>query len=269
LSVEEIETTQRSITGQRDQASEEYNQLATEISQIEGFCRVLRLQFDDAGQLVTQHQSNKPGLLAWIATLGRSHRQWWGRHHQLTQELDRVRHELSSPMRSLQQMKVKQNKLHSCITERERDLQLMDGTLAKLKAELSVAAIQLDTAQINLGDAWPDPRAADDAREKSSPWVLEDWRKAREAQFLAALDIHLAFIENHPKEFLRNINLASDWLQGKDLPEEAAIIALESLCLVVPVISTTFASIPRMFKQIGQEGISWLLIDKQASFVGS
>src|SRR3546814_539320 len=80
--------------------------------------------------------------------------------------------------------------------------------------------------------------------------------------FLAALDVHRAFIEAHPQEIIENLGLASNWLQGKDMPEEMARTALDSLALVVPVISTTFASMPRMFNQFGRESIGWLLIDE-------
>src|SRR3546814_10402238 len=66
----------------------------------------------------------------------------------------------------------------------------------------------------------------------------------------------------HPQEIIENLGLASNWLQGKDMPEEMARTALDSLALVVPVISTTFASMPRMFNQFGREWIGWLLIDE-------
>jgi hypothetical protein len=46
-----------------------------------------------------------------------------------------------------------------------------------------------------------------------------------------------------------NLNLVSDWLNGKEIPDKQAALALDSLSLVVPVISTTFASVPRMFKK--------------------
>ncbi|MBL2043988.1 hypothetical protein ELE95_30485, partial [Klebsiella pneumoniae] len=51
-------------------------------------------------------------------------------------------------------------------------------------------------------------------------------------------------------------------LKGRALTEEQAGLALDSLCLVVPVISSTFASMPRMFRDTGQEAIGWLLIDE-------
>ncbi|MBI3775915.1 MAG: DNA2/NAM7 family helicase, partial [Gammaproteobacteria bacterium] len=80
--------------------------------------------------------------------------------------------------------------------------------------------------------------------------------------FLAALELHRAFIEHNPEQISRNLALAVDWLQGKRLPAELCQLALDSLTFVVPVISSTFASVARMFADIGKEGIGWLLIDE-------
>lgn len=80
--------------------------------------------------------------------------------------------------------------------------------------------------------------------------------------FLAALDVHRAFIDTHPTEMPANLNLVSDWLNGRELSEKETALALDSLALVVPVISTTFASVPRMFRKAGKEAIGWLLIDE-------
>ncbi|WP_216620839.1 AAA domain-containing protein, partial [Myxococcus xanthus] len=87
--------------------------------------------------------------------------------------------------------------------------------------------------------------------------------------FIAALDVHRAFIEAHPTQMIANLGLASDWLSGKSLPPDAAKLAMESLCLVVPVISTTFASVPRMFPSIGSQAIGWLLIDEAGQAIPS
>ncbi|WP_045051256.1 DEAD/DEAH box helicase [Chromobacterium violaceum] len=238
------------------------DQHADELLQAESVCRELREQFDAAEQRLVQHQSHKPGLLAWISTFGRSHRQWWDRQHLLTAEQDAARHKLSSPFRALQEQKVKQTELQSQVAELERNVPPLEVERSKLDKQWRVLSQQLEQAQSSLGSFWPNPSTSDDEREKSSPWAQKEWREAREALFLAALDVHRAFIENHPQEILPNLNLASDWLQGKDLPAEVATTALDSLCLVVPVISTTFASIPRMFRSIGKEAIGWLLIDE-------
>lgn len=260
--IEETELAQRRITVERDKACKEQDQLTVDISQLESVCHELRQQYEDVERRGKRHDANKPGLMVWIATFGRSHRQWWARYEQLAQEQDVLRQELSNPMRTLLGMKAKQAELLRNIAEMGRDLPLLEGELASLNAQLTAATDQLEKGQARLGDYWPAPNASDDVREKSAPWALPDWRKAREALFLAALDVHRAYIENHPGEILCNMYLVSDWFQGKDLSAEIAAIALESLCLIVPVISTTFASIPRMFKQIGRETIGWLLIDE-------
>ena len=48
----------------------------------------------------------------------------------------------------------------------------------------------------------------------------------------------------------------------RDVSEEAALAAWRALFFVVPVVSTTFASLPRMFAHLGRETLGWLLIDE-------
>ncbi|MCX7634936.1 MAG: DNA2/NAM7 family helicase, partial [Syntrophales bacterium] len=74
--------------------------------------------------------------------------------------------------------------------------------------------------------------------------------------------LHRAFVENNAEQMLQNLALAVDWLQGVNLSKDLRLLALKSLSLVVPVVSTTFAALPRFLAGIGREEIGWLLIDE-------
>ncbi|MEG1211674.1 MAG: AAA domain-containing protein [Leclercia sp.] len=219
-------------------------------------------KLDAAEQRVKQHESNKPTLLDWISTWGRAQREWWDRYHRLTQEYDVVRQERGPQLKTAASLQLKHAGVEKTVASLERELEQADKSLAKKSESVTSAEVRLQHAISELGAHWPNPHASDEMREKSAPWAHEAWQQARQSLFLTALDVHRSFIESHPDEMITNLNMVSDWLQGKNLPETQAALALDSLSFVVPVISTTFASVPRMFSKIGRETIGWLLIDE-------
>jgi AAA domain-containing protein len=101
-------------------------------------------------------------------------------------------------------------------------------------------------------------------RELSAPWADEEFSRARTRLFLAALALHKAFILNAGPRIFQNLNAMKDILDGKGRPRDAAAIlaAWQTLFLVVPVVSTTFASVGRMFSGLGRESLGWLLVDE-------
>ena len=244
------------------QAQKALSDINTEIVQSESDYADWTRKLVDVEQLLAKHDTHKPTLLDWISTLGRAQREWRARYQRLTHECDFIRQERSPQETLLAALKAKKTEAVNVVNDRLRQGELVDRVLSEMNESLFSAENLFEQAKTALGDAWPDPHACDEVREKSTPWATEAWQKARQALFLAALDVHRAFIENHPDEFISNINLASRWLQGQVMPEEQARLALNSLTLIVPVISTTFASVPRMFKGIGREAIGWLLIDE-------
>ena len=243
-------------------SSQTFSTFDTDVSQHESQYATLLAQLDAAEKRLNQHQSNKPGLLLAIVTLGRSPREWWDRYRRLTDESDATRDEIASQQKHLKAIKTSQSDAAKKVAALRKELQGAEEALMANQQQLNAAEQMREQAISSIGAFWPEPDASESVREKSAPWAVEEWRKARESLFLAALDVQRSFIENHPNEMISNINLASDWLKGKPLPAAQAALALDSLSLIVPVISTTFASIPRMFKHIGQEAIGWLLIDE-------
>ena len=113
--------------------------------------------------------------------------------------------------------------------------------------------------------------AQDDAvLQIQSPWGFEGWQRARDALFVEAFGLHRAFIDAAAKPLRHNLRAALDVMKGRLLREQqepARRSLWASLFLVVPVISTTFASTARLFGQLGREQIGWLLIDEAGQSV--
>jgi superfamily I DNA and/or RNA helicase len=102
-------------------------------------------------------------------------------------------------------------------------------------------------------------------REKSSPWIDEEFAEARSRVFLAALELHRAVLTNAPKLLRRSLWAVIDVVNGDapaDLPAATVLAAWQMLFLVVPVVSTTFASMSRMFAALGRETLGWVFIDE-------
>ena len=144
--------------------------------------------------------------------------------------------------------------------------------LGKADAVVQSAERAIKDARWRWGDRVPDgPEYGEtgrqeliEQRELSAPWADEEFSRARTRLFLAALALHKAFILNAGPRIFRNLNAMMYILDGKGRPKDAAatLAAWQTLFLVVPVVSTTFASVGRMFTGLGRESLGWLLVDE-------
>ncbi|MFJ1456820.1 DEAD/DEAH box helicase [Nocardia sp. N2S4-5] len=141
------------------------------------------------------------------------------------------------------------------------------------KAELRLHQQELDAARLRWPGTVPGPewsaeatdRQALEQREKSSPWMDEEFAAARSRLFLAALNLHRAVLTSEPQLVRSNLFGAMDVVKGvapDNLSRDTVLAAWQMLFFIVPVVSTTFASIPTMFKSLGREALGWLFIDE-------
>jgi hypothetical protein len=103
------------------------------------------------------------------------------------------------------------------------------------------------------------------AREQQAPWTDDEWNHARTELFLAALSLHKAFLVHAAQPMRESLDAAMDIVAGKappNLPADATLAAWQALFLLVPVVSTTFASVPRLFGSLDAEALGWLLVDE-------
>jgi len=109
-----------------------------------------------------------------------------------------------------------------------------------------------------------------DAVQTNGYWQDDELSSLRTRVFVAALALHEAWLAEvlKSKAFGGNLFAISKLLGGARLenPDEARLI-WQSLFMVVPVVSTTFASFARQFRGMGAGSIGWLFIDEAGQAV--
>lgn len=233
-------------------------------------CReeVERRPRDDAAMLhdnhmaaLAGHQRNRPGLFsqlfrtmpwrAWSDVLTRL-RISAEQSRTVSAGAERVHAEAANELRTATvALEMKQRMRNDKAVEVERLVQAVDAHRPRLGNRI------VDDAFFAQGHA---------ASNLTAPWVPDVLHKKREALFLAALALHRAFIDAAAQKVLHNLSVLMSVLQNGP-PKDPAKLALlgdlwSTLFLVVPVLSTTFASVDAMFGELGAGSFGWLLIDE-------
>lgn len=107
-----------------------------------------------------------------------------------------------------------------------------------------------------------------DERHISAPWFNDAENRLRDDLFISAMDVHKTFIDAAASPLSVNLSLAMDLMRGKTLREGNGAVSeinqhvWSSLFLVIPVLSTTFASLGIMLHSLPLSSLGWLLIDE-------
>ena len=155
--------------------------------------------------------------------------------------------------------------------------QLIEQAKAKITV-LEKEQIQLKTDALNLkeslGVSIPDNdffAMSHDQVQVSNLWFDEATNRLRDDVFEAAMQLHRAFIDCTADPLRQNLSIFIESFGTRSFgnPQKDALIAdlWASFFLVVPVVSTTFASVHRMFSRLTPETLGWLLIDEAGQAV--
>jgi hypothetical protein len=248
-----------------DKAAVRHAELGRQLQATErelGDARQRRLAAYDALRV---HTPGKPGPLAFLSGRRRAARRAWEEEHRgLSRrftDADRHHHDASQTVQALRH----QTQTAAIEAEAAR------STLAELDAEKQRLRAALWEARQRWSDHVPSgPEYAEtlerdliERREKAAPWADGEFTRARTDLFLAALALHKALILNEAPTFRKNLSALMDLVAGKGPPRPDMTLALwQTFFLVVPVVSSTFASFGRLFAGCGRESMGWLLIDE-------
>ena len=96
----------------------------------------------------------------------------------------------------------------------------------------------------------------------AAPWNGGAFRAARDQLFIASIRLHRTFIVAAARTIKPSLNAIARAAQGGSDAPKPTMADWGAFFLLVPVASTTFASIGRMFPGVGAGEIGWLLIDE-------
>ena len=160
-----------------------------------------------------------------------------------------------------QRLSVQRTKLKQVQGERERYAPLME-VCAELKGAYTDASF---CHKINTREA-----------QENSPWYSEELKKLESELFVEAMKVNECFLLMVNQTSDRNISGRIETTldrffkflkSGEDLNEQQIRAMWNTFWLVIPVVSSTFASIQRMFGNLGPGSIPWLFIDEAGQAV--
>ncbi|MGK5529521.1 DEAD/DEAH box helicase, partial [Streptomyces sp. URMC 129] len=215
---------------------------------------------DEAQRDRQAHRQSRPGFAVGLFTLGKAARTWYRADEPLAARESAAREHREETARACARARHAREQAADALRGARRG---RDAAEAELRAaEDTARRVRARWGRHVPDDAW---RADETARELSAPWADEEFTRARSELFFAALDLHQAFLRCTARTMYGNLMAAMDAVAGSipsSVPESHQRAAWQSLFLVVPVVSTTFASLGRVFGRLGRESLGWLFIDE-------
>lgn len=207
-------------------------------------------------------KNSKPGLFSY----------WLSKNKRNT-----YKNALETALNNYNQISENLNSESSILSKTESDFNNLKLLKAKQSDEKIVLSKRLDELRIltdkarlelknNYADAdfWQNIESK--KSQESCPWYSEKLKKLQSELFIISLNLNEIFILTANATSSRiSTTLAGffEYLKGDTSASRQEIKAMwDTFFLVIPIISSTFASIQTMFKDLGAEDIPWLFIDE-------
>ncbi|WP_417498935.1 AAA domain-containing protein [Methylophaga sp.] len=211
-----------------------------------------------------EHQARKPGFWAKVFSLFSAQRDWDAKRKLLEGQHDLAKSEFSRIARLTKDLDASRVNLEKQTVDTRHGLQRLRDQCQEHTQDA------IDVARGGQADhllAWLQDGAIGrgDAIELAEPWHIDGWRQARARVFIQALKLHRVFFELEASRMRSNLFLINGMLTGsryQGFSRDAIRTAWASLFMVVPVLSSTFASFARSFGSLGAGEIGWLMVDE-------
>lgn len=226
-------------------------------------CRTILNESQDA---LARHQHHKPGWLIRLFRL-REARAWNARNDTLS-TTER------SHAKSAQEAKASLSQIEAALGNTRQRLDETRERSKQVDGERHQAERKFATAREALAAPIPDDTffdQDDQIVQTAHLWFDDECSRERDDLFEAAMAVHRAFIDCAADPIRQNFAIFIESFGTRSLGTPAKDKLIPDLWstffLVVPIISTTFASVHRMFSRVPPETLGWLLVDEAGQAV--
>ena len=215
-----------------------------------------------------KNDGERPAWYRVIFSFGRKLREWRNENAALAKSLVRQNDRVLDAEHELRQIRKKRAEFAKKIDEIDDLNNKINSRIENIDLILQLTRARFRNRFLSFEEWFG--KENEEMRELSAPWADEEWTTARTKVFATALQLHKAFILANAASFRKNLAAFVDFLKGRVSLSETMHGASDvwaTFQMVVPVVSTTFASFDKLFANLQREEIGWLLIDEAGQAV--
>jgi hypothetical protein len=180
----------------------------------------------------------------------------------------KVRSALGGVQKSLAKLRDEVDAIATLVGKEEQELLVLAAQQKELEQRIADKLAEIRKASDVCGGQLVTPALwtlSHDEQHKFAPNFTPQAQRLRDDVFVAAIELHKAFIDASAKPLRQNLGAYFHALSGGYIPANKQSLLphlWSSAFLLTPVVSTAFASVGRMLKALPSESIGWLLIDE-------
>lgn len=212
-------------------------------------------------------KDSKPGFFTYW--FNRSKRRAYKKAHQLAlEDYNNIREELKEQSKLFEVLRKDFEYTRKLKQEYEEKKENLSQELDELSPKIEAAKLELKG---NFADSKFWDKLESKKSQESCPWYSAQLKKAQSELFVQALKLNEIFLLTANATSSRiSTTLAGffEYLKGNTKATREQVKGMwNTFFLVIPVVSSTFASIQTMFKDLDREEIPWLFIDEAGQAV--
>lgn len=265
--IEKLRTQREDAENHLSNAGKEVNELLEEKDSLSAKIERSKLQKEDALTELNKLQSNRPSFFVyWFNKTIRT--QYKKALIAAFSEYNQSTEDIIKQKTLLQALDLRTERQRKIQAQSQKDYDRINSDYARLLESTEAARQELNGA---YADASFWQRIESKEVQETSPWYSNRLKQLQSELFIEAMKVNELFIlrANVTSSRIKTTldGFFSFLKTGGDLTEKEIQAMWNTFWLIIPIVSTTFASIQRMFSRMGTGTIPWLFVDEAGQAV--